>query len=297
MAQKIICYGEVLWDIFPNGQRKIGGAPLNVALRLKSTGCDSKLITRIGDDVLGKKIMEYVAAQELPVDTFQMDQNYKTGEVVVNLDALRTASYTISKDVAWDHIELTEEDRNNISESDAFIFGTLAARSDLSRNTLVELLELANFKVLDVNLRPPHYTREILKLLLQKADFIKMNDEELQEVVDLLGFKSTDERSCIEYLAKNTDTKQICVTKGSKGSILYHQGDFYTHNGYKVDVVDTVGAGDTFLATLLTQILQDKNPEEALDYASALGAMVAGSSGANPSFSEKEIQVFMNNQA
>ena len=294
MSQNIICYGEVLWDIFPNGLRKIGGAPLNVALRLKSMGFDSGLITKVGDDSLGKELIDYVGGQELQIDTFQVDKVHKTGEVIVHLDTSGTASYSISEDVAWDYIELTEKIKNKVGKADAFIFGTLAARSDISRTTLIELLDVAKFRVLDVNLRPPHYSKEILEIVLQKADFIKLNDEELFEIVQLLGFKSKDEKTCIAYLAEKFKTKQICVTKGSKGAILFDNGIFYNHNGYKIQVVDTVGAGDTFLATLLTRILKGKEPEEALDYASALGAMVAGSQGANPTFSKEEIKTFMN---
>ena len=293
MSQNIICYGEVLWDVFPSGLKKIGGAPLNVALRLKTMGCDSGLITKVGDDHLGKELIDYVAAQELPIETFQKDKTYKTGEVLVHLDASGTASYTISKDVAWDYIQLTENIKNKVSEADAFIFGTLAARSEVSRVTLMALLDVAKFRVLDVNLRPPHYTKEILEIVLQKADFIKMNDEELFEIVNLFGFESRDEKQCILHVVEKFETKQICVTRGSKGAILYDSGNFYHHSGYKVKVVDTVGAGDTFLATLLTQILQGQNPDTALDYASALGAMVAGSEGANPNFTKQEITAFM----
>ena len=293
MSQNIICYGEVLWDVFPSGLKKIGGAPLNVALRLKTMGCHSGLITKVGDDHLGKELIDYVAAQELPIETFQKDKTYKTGEVLVHLDASGTASYTISKDVAWDYIQLTENIKNKVSEADAFIFGTLAARSEVSRVTLMALLDLAKFRVLDVNLRPPHYTKEILEIVLQKADFIKMNDEELFEIVNLFGFESRDEKECILHVVKKFETKQICVTRGSKGAILYTNGSFYNHPGYKVKVVDTVGAGDTFLATLLIQILQGQNPDTALDYASALGAMVAGSEGANPNFTKQEITAFM----
>ncbi len=292
---KITCFGEVLWDIFP-AQKKIGGAPLNVALRLHSMGIDSSVITKIGDDDLGKDILKYTKGQGLPVHTFQIDQKYKTGEVLVTLDHENTATYEISRPVAWDFIEYSEENARAVEESDAIIFGSLASRNEVSRNTLLRLLDIAKFKILDVNLRPPHYDAKLLLELIKQADFIKLNDEELDEISNQFNLIEHTLEDQIKAIAKHTNTNQICITKGGKGATLFYDGVFYNNTGYKVKVVDTVGAGDSFLATLISGLLQKKTPQGSIDHACAIGAMVAGSEGANPVFSEAEINSFIINQ-
>ncbi|WP_299212091.1 carbohydrate kinase [uncultured Aquimarina sp.] len=292
---KITCFGEVLWDIFPH-HKKIGGAPLNVALRLKTMGIDSSIITRVGVDDLGHDIITYIDKQGLSSETIQKDYQHHTGEVLVTLDNEGTASYEISRPVAWDFINSSKEALADVKASDAIIFGSLAARNDISRKTLFELLDEAKFKILDVNLRPPHYDSELLSELMKRANFIKLNDEELDEICNHFSIKETTLHEQIKAIANHTDTDQICVTKGGKGATLFYEGSLCHNNGYKIEVVDTVGAGDSFLATLISKLLQDSEPQLALDFACAIGAMVAGSSGANPTFTDDEITKFISNQ-
>ncbi len=293
---KITCFGEVLWDIFPD-HKKVGGAPLNVALRLHSIGIESSIITKIGDDNLGKDILRYAKDRGLSTDTFQVDKQYKTGEVLVTLDKENTATYEISRPVAWDFITYSEKIADQVKASDAIVFGSLASRNDVSRNTLLNLLDKANFKILDVNLRPPHYDRALLSELMSKADFIKLNDEELEEICIHFDIHKDKFEDQVKAIASYTNTNQICITKGGKGATLLHNGIFYHNKGYTIKVVDTVGAGDSFLATLISELLQGKEPQEAIDLSCAVGAMVAGSTGANPIFTKKEIQDFIINQS
>ncbi len=289
---KISCFGEVLWDIFPH-HKKIGGAPLNVALRLKTMGIDSSIITRVGVDDLGHDIIKYVDKQGLSSKTIQKDHQHHTGEVLVTLDNEGTASYEISCPVAWDFISSSAEALKDVKASNAIIFGSLAARSDISRKTLFELLDKAKFKILDVNLRPPHYDSELLSELMKRADFIKLNDEELDEICNHFSIEETTLHEQIKAIANHTDTNQICITKGGKGATLFYEESLYHNNGYKIKVVDTVGAGDSFLATLISKLLQGSKPQVGLDYACAIGAMVAGSEGANPVFLDKEVENFI----
>ncbi|SEL47026.1 fructokinase [Aquimarina amphilecti] len=292
---KITCFGEVLWDIFPH-HKKIGGAPLNVALRLNSMGIDSSIITRVGVDDLGHEIISFVSQQGLSLETIQKDYQHHTGEVIVSLDNEGTASYKISRPVAWDFINATEEAIIEVSVSDAIIFGSLASRNDVSRNTLFQLLDKAKFKILDVNLRPPHYDTQLLSELMKRADFIKLNDEELDEICTHFGIKESTLEEQIKSIASYTNTPQICITKGGKGATLYDKKSFYHNDGYTIKVVDTVGAGDSFLATLISKLLQGNEPQLSIDYACAIGAMVAGSEGANPIFNNKEVRNFIKNQ-
>jgi len=292
---KITCFGEALWDVFPN-HKKIGGAPLNVALRLKSMGVDSGIITRIGNDAMGDEIKKYVEQQGLPIHTFQTDNTYETGKVLVTLDHENTASYTICKPSAWDFIACSDTIVKEVVSTDAIIYGSLACRNNSSRDTLFQLLSVAKFKILDVNLRPPFYTKDVLEKLMNAADFIKLNEEELEEICTMYSIKSKDFKVRIETIAQKTNTKHICVTKGKNGADLFYNNGFYHNNGYVVRVKDTVGAGDSFLATLILLLLKDEEPQKAIDRACAVGAMVAGSVGANLNFSEEEIFDFINSR-
>ena len=287
-----VCFGEVLWDIFPT-HKKIGGAPLNVALRMNSLGVETAMISRVGEDENGEDILSFLSSQEITTDLIQVTKEYKTGAVNVMINEKGNASYDILYPSAWDKIVETEIMDKVISEADIFVFGSLICRDEVSRITLLNLLDKAKYKVLDANLRAPYYTTEILNNLLQKADFIKLNDEELREISRELGSPYNSFEQNIKFIAEKTNTKQVCVTKGEFGAVLYYNDKFYYNSGYFVKVVDTVGAGDSFLASLLIRLLRGKSPQKALNYACAVGALVAGQEGANPKISEKDIKKFM----
>jgi fructokinase len=290
--KNIVCYGEVLWDVFPN-HKKIGGAPLNVALRLQSFENNVAIITRIGDDTEGKEIKDFIINRGVVTENIQIDATLKTGEVAVILDAKGTATYTINFPRAWDNIKLTEKAKEITENSDAFIFGSLVARNDVSRDTLYQLLKIAKYKIFDINLRAPHYTLEVLKTLMNEADFIKFNDDEIFEIAKELKSESDSLEETIQFIAKETKTKSICVTKGGDGAILYYNDVFYHNSGYKIEVIDTVGAGDSFLASLTNKLLKGISPQRAIDFACAIGAIVAGSEGANPQIKKEEINKFV----
>ncbi|MCB0426265.1 MAG: carbohydrate kinase, partial [Mangrovimonas sp.] len=178
---KIICFGEVLWDVFST-HKKIGGAPLNVAIRLKSLNNEVNIISKIGNDSKGENLVAFIDKKGVGTKGIQVDKHYKTGKVKVMLNDKGSASYDIKFPRAWDHIELTEAAIDMVKSSNAFVYGSLVARNDDSRETLIELLKLASYKIFDVNLRPPYYTVELLIELMNKADFIKFNDDELFEI-------------------------------------------------------------------------------------------------------------------
>ena len=287
-----VCFGEVLWDIFPT-HKKIGGAPLNVALRMNSLGVETAMISRVGEDGNGEDILSFLSSQEITTDLIQVTKEYKTGAVNVMINEKGNASYDILYPSAWDKIVETEIMDKVISEADVFVFGSLICRDEVSRITLLNLLDKAKYKVLDANLRAPYYTTEILNNLMQKADFIKLNDEELREISRELGSPYNSFEQNIKFIAEKTNTKQVCVTKGEFGAVLYYNDKFYYNSGYFIKVVDTVGAGDSFLASLIVKLLRGKSPQKALNYACAVGALVAGQEGANPKINEKEIKKFM----
>ncbi|MGA9269688.1 MAG: carbohydrate kinase [Lutimonas sp.] len=292
----VTCFGEILWDNFPS-YRRIGGAPLNVALRMHSLGASVRMISRLGQDPDGEDILKYLQDQGLSTDLIQMDPEHKTGTVDVHLDETRTATYTINKPAAWDEIELTAEMKMAVNGSDVLIYGSLATRSQTSEETLKTLLKEANYKVFDMNLRPPHFDMDRLVTLLMQADLVKLNDEELDELAAHQNLQGTTTTEKIRSLSKKMPPRvTICVTMGPQGAQLFKEGEMYVNSGYQVKVADTVGAGDSFLAALCYQLLNKVAPQEALDKACAMGSLVASKEGAIPSVSLEEIESMIKNK-
>lgn len=288
----ITCFGEVLWDVFPT-HKKIGGAPLNVAVRLQSLNNNVTIISSVGADKRGHKIIDFIKDHKINTTELQVDDKLKTGKVTVMLNAKGAASYNIMFPRAWDNIQLTESAKISTQKADAFIFGSLIARDETSRNTLYELLKIAKYKIFDVNLREPYYTIKVLSYLMNAASFIKFNDDEIFEIAKNLNSNTNSLEQHIKFIADTTNTKSICVTKGRHGAILYYNDVFYYNSGYQIEVVDTVGAGDSFLASLINKLLKGESPQKAIDFACAVGALVAGSQGANPEIKEEDINKFI----
>ncbi|WP_369766102.1 carbohydrate kinase [Flavobacterium sp. WC2429] len=289
----VVCFGEVLYDVFPT-HKKIGGAPLNVALRLASLGINTQIVSRIGNDEIGKELLSFIKKNKVKTNLIQVDPVYKTGEVIVELNDKGSASYTINYPVAWDKIECNPEIENTVKKADAFIYGSLVCRDSTSFETLVELIGYAKYKVFDVNLRAPFYKKKVLINLMMQSDFIKFNDEELYEISKFLNSPYHSLKQNILYIAETTNTSRICVTLGCHGAILYYDDTFYYNSGYEIKVADTVGAGDSFLAGLISELLTQNDPQKAIDFACALGALVAEKEGANPIISNSKITKFMN---
>ncbi|MDR7212501.1 carbohydrate kinase [Flavobacterium piscis] len=289
---KAVAFGEVLWDVFAN-KKKIGGAPLNVALRMKTLGCEVAVISCVGNDQDGEAIINQVERLGLDTDTIIKSEDFPTGLVNVTLDEHGSASYEITYPSAWDKIVLNNVSRELVAAADVLIYGSLISRDEVSRQALLELLQVRAYKVFDVNLRKPHYSYQILDQLMLSADFIKFNDDELTEIAAALESPFTSLEENMQFIAEKTNTVSICVTKGKNGALLLWKGQLYKNAGYPVVVADTVGAGDSFLASLITLLLTAKTPQTALDFACAMGALVAQSDGANPEISSSEIEKLM----
>lgn len=287
----ISCFGEVLWDCFDSGKR-LGGAPLNMCVRINALGIKADMISAVGNDELGRELLGEIAARGVSCDYIATNSK-PTSTVEVTLDNSGSASYTIVADTAWDNIALTDTLVNKVSTDDVFVFGSLIGRSAHSHATLQQLLEVANFKVFDVNLRAPHYKLDTLIELMNKADFIKLNDDELYEIAKAMGCKHHSLEQNLAFIAKHTNTDYLCVTKGSHGALLTIKGVNYYNSGYLINVVDTVGAGDSFLGALIYQLCSSNAPQHSVDFACAVGAMVAESQGATPILSHQQINEFM----
>jgi len=277
-----------LWDILPSGTVP-GGAPMNVAIRAQSFGLHTTIISRIGNDNLGQKITDYLNEKQLDLSFLQKDTKLPTGKVNVVLDSKGIASYDIKYPSAWDKIEASAEAIEKVKKVDAFIFGSLACRDKKSRDTLLNLLDYAQFKVFDVNLRPGFFDLVLIEKLMRSSDLVKLNDEELLTLAKNFGSGNDGIKENIKLLHEKFKLNSICVTQGEDGAILFVDNVFYSNSGINVEVADTVGSGDSFLAALIFKLLSQTNPNEAINFACAIGALVATKSGANPELTTNEI--------
>lgn len=290
---KILCFGEVLWDMLPTGA-KPGGALLNVAIHLIRQGQSPKLVSKIGNDTLGWDLIGFLTEAGLERNLIQVDESLPTSQVNIHLDAKKNATYEICEPVAWDNIHPNNENLEIAETADLIIFGSLASRNKTTRETLFHLLENTQAtRLLDVNLRPPYDKAEVIEEMLAKSDFIKLNNDELVIIAGWHNKKGT-ETELIHWISENYHCPTVCVTRGDKGAALYMDNNLYEHPGYKVKAVDTVGAGDSFLASLIAHLAQNESPQDALKYACATGAFVASQKGAVPQYSEKEIRTIIN---
>lgn len=287
----VVCFGEVLWDLLPD-KALPGGAPMNVAYHLNKLGTSPAMISKIGMDDYGKGLVDMLSGQEVTTDYIQVDYNHPTGLVHAAPNEHNEVVYDIVFPSAWDFIEWKDEYTSLVQQARYFVYGSLTSRNKVSRDTLGQLLELANTKVLDINLRPPHFHRTHVEFLLQKADVLKMNIAELELITGWFSrFTSTEDR--IKLIRDRFRIETIVITMGGDGSLVNDRGAVYRHNGYKVAVADTIGSGDSFLAGFLHQSLNGAPVDEALRFASGVGAFVATQHGACPHYEVSQINALI----
>lgn len=283
---QVFCYGELLWDCFPE-REILGGAPFNVAYRLHCLGVDVHLISAIGSDLRGEKALDQVKKLNLDTGLVQIHEDLPTGYVSVSLDENKSASYTIAKPVAWDRIKAPA---NQLPEGSILIFGSLALRETYNKQQLNALLSSATVKVFDINLRPPHYNINELLSLISICDCLKLNEEELPLVLAALQISASTMHEQLQQLSAQTHTPVICVTLGGDGAALWSDGQLDRVPGIAVEIVDTVGAGDAFLAGFVYAFYLLKYPaQKALQFGCVLGSLIASKAGATAPVEISEI--------
>jgi fructokinase len=281
-----VCYGELLWDLLPSGPQP-GGAPMNVAYHLHKLGCDPAMITRIGIDDRGHTLLDILKGKGVCTDYIQVDYEVPTGIVHAQQDEQGDMRYDIVSPAAWDHISPDPATERLVAAAPYFIYGSLITRHTTSRNTLFKLLETANTKALDINLRAPYYSRPLIESLLEKADILKMNADELELVTGWFShYNNIHDR--IAAVRDRFRIPVIIITRGAKGAILDIEGTTYTHPGYKVPVTDTVGSGDAFLAAIISMFIKKADPADMLDFANRLAATITTYKGACPDYDISE---------
>jgi fructokinase len=283
MAFKVLAIGEILWDLLPAG-RQLGGAPANFAFHARALGAEARLISRVGDDSLGAEILERLARQGLPTDTVPHDADAPTGTVAVTLGPDGQPRFTICEGVAWDRIVAGPAELAVAAEADAVCFGSLAQRSEPSRRAIravVSATRPSALRIFDVNIRPPFVDPEVVKGSLALANVLKLNNEELPRLADLLGLTGSIEER-LERLAARFELSLVVYTRGAGGSLLLREGVWSDHPGLATEVSDTVGAGDAFAAVVATGLLRGWSLDEINRRANRVAAYVCSQAGATP---------------
>lgn len=282
----VVGIGELLWDVLPTGKRA-GGAPINFVYHATQMGAEGYAISAVGNDLSGTEIVQELEKNHISNSLGTVE--YPTGSVMVELKE-GIPTYTIIEGVAWDHIPLTQESIDLIKRADAICFGTLALRSQASKETILSLLSYARedaLRFFDINIRQSYYSKELIETLLHKANVFKVNDEELVLLRGMCDLEGSDEEVCRKMLRKY-NLKYVILTAGSAFSSIYSPDEQSTIPTPKVEVVDTVGAGDSFSGAFVYSLLTGKSLREAHQIAVETAAFVCTREGAWPSYPNKD---------
>ena len=279
----VVGMGEALWDVLPEG-KKIGGAPANFAYHVSQFGLNSRVVSAVGDDKLGMEILDNFREKKL--NAMVEIVPYPTGTVQVELDAEGVPCYDIKEGVAWDNIPYTPALEDLAKHTKAVCFGSLAQRSVVSRDTINRFIDAMpaedTLKIFDINLRQGFYTKEILCNSFSKCNILKINDEELVTVSRMFGYPGIDLQDKYWILLAKYNLKMLILTCGVNGSYVFTPGNVSFVETPRVEVADTVGAGDSFTAAFVSSILSGLSIGEAHKLAVETSAYVCTQNGAMP---------------
>ena len=296
LSENIVGLGEILWDILPSG-KQLGGAPANFAYYTQElSGVASSVVSCVGADASGQELLSYLERFSLNTKYVGVDNQHPTGSVLVEIDAKQNHSFNIEENVAWDFIRETPSLKKLAENTSAVCFGSLAQRSQVSRNTIrtfVENTPSSSMRIFDINLRQSFYPIEIIETSLNLSNMFKVNEYELSIIANLLSINGS-EKSIIVKLANRFNLRVIIFTKGEKGSIIYskEQERAFNHNGFLVNVMDSVGAGDAFTASVVVGMLKGYDYDYINDCANRVASFVCSQSGATPQLSDEIKNLF-----
>lgn len=294
----MIGLGELLWDLLPQGPM-LGGAPANYAVTACSMGASAAVISRIGSDENGKKAVSQLAKLDLNIDHIQVDPLRPTGTVSVSIDDFGHPQYTIHENVAWDFIHNLTSALQIAQVADSICFGSLAQRSETSRATIHEILQVMkpqSLRVFDVNLRQNYFSRDVLESSLELANVLKVSEEELPRFADCLGLHGPED-AVVPQLARKYGLILTAITRGSRGSLLIRGDERSDHPGVATQVADTIGAGDAFSAAMTLGLLAGLELDIINERANRVAAFVCSQHGATPAFPPELKGLFIKSDA
>ncbi|HHF42117.1 MAG TPA: carbohydrate kinase [Candidatus Aminicenantes bacterium] len=277
----LVGIGEILWDMLPEGPR-LGGAPANFAYYAQALGEKGIIVSRIGADEAGEKIITQLRFHGLESKYISIEDKHPTGKVTVNLDSQGKPQFEIHRDCAWDYLEITPELRELATQADAVCYGSLAQRAPVARQSIREFISHTRsdcLRIFDVNLRPPFYALEDINWLLKRSQVLKLNDEELRILAELFQIDN-QERLITEFFFSTYPIELMVLTRGERGSSLYTRERTSNFSALPVRVVDTVGAGDAFTAAVAVGLLHQEDLDKINETANRLAAYVCTQPGA-----------------
>jgi fructokinase len=276
--------GEILFDVLHDSE-ELGGAPINFAYHVNSLGAQGYAISTIGDDERGRKALSELRRRQLSTDCITVIDRYPTGYVEAHLDDAGVATYNFPDDIAWDHLTVNDNAVKIAGQLACVCFGSLVQRSEISRKELVRFLELtpaSTLKVFDLNLRQDFYNRDVVLQSLRYADILKLNDDELPVLAEMLGLTGND-RSMLAAVVSKYKLRLAALTRGGKGSLLVSPEQYSDHPGIRAEnIADTIGAGDAFTAATVISFLQGYDLDRINEKANRVAAWVCSQKGAMP---------------
>ena len=297
MANKIVAFGEVVWDILPNG-KVLGGTPSNFVFRCNTLGEEGFLLSRLGDDELGHAALDKLKELGVGDRNIQMDSEFKTGTVDVSFDDNNNPTYKVAPDVAFDHIEFSAEALKLVRTADCVVFGLLPQRFGISKNTLRELLKESRDSVhfFDLKLFEHFFDKRVVERLLKASHIVRIKEREVALLAEKLGLEVDNLERFAETFAKKFKMDLVIITRGEKGILAYHKkhGLFF-EPGFVIELQDDVGSGMAFAAGFLHYYLNGKRIEEALKFGNATGALNSTKRGGTSLFTKADVLKFMNN--
>ena len=295
MGKKVVAFGEVVWDILPNG-KVLGGTPLNMAFRCNTFKEEGFLLSRVGDDELGNEALERIKELGIPDEDVQVDTAFPTGTVNITLDKNNEAKFEVKLEVAFDHIEFSADALRLVRNADCLFFGLLPQRFGISKNTIRELIKESpdSLHFFDLKLFEHFFNVKVVEFLLQAAQIVRIKEKEISFLSRELGLNVDNAEVFCEQICKKYKIDLVLITRGQNGVFAFHtkKGAFYD-GGYKIEVEDNIGSGMAFCAGFLHYYLNGRTIESALKFGNAAGALNTTKRGATAFFNKKDVLGFM----
>lgn len=297
MRKKIVAFGEVVWDILPNG-KVLGGTPSNMVFRCNLFGEEGHLLSRVGDDELGREALQRLKELGISTMNVQTDTEFPTGTVTISFDEKNEPVFDVTPDVAFDHIEFSAEALKLARHADCLFFGLLPQRFGISKNTIRELIKESpdSLKFFDLKLFQHFFNSSVVENLLRFSHIVRIKEKEIDFLAHRLGLETGDMEAFGRQLVEKYQVDIVLVTRGSGGVFAFHKSEgAFSDAGYRIEMKDNIGSGMAFSAGFLHYYLHGKSLQDALVFGNAAGALNATRLGATSPFTKKEVLRFMKN--
>ena len=295
MGKKIVAFGEVVWDVLPNC-KILGGTPSNIVFRCNSFGEEGHLLSRVGNDTLGKEALSRLKELNISVNNVQVDSEFPTGTVHVVFDEKHEPVFNVTPDVAFDHIEFTPEALKLARNAECLFYGLLPQRFGISKNTIRELIKESprSIKFLDLKLFQHFFNKLVVSQLLHSAQIVRIKEKEIEFLTEQLDLENGTLSFFGNQLVEKFNIDVVLITRGPKGVFAFHKsGSEFFDSGYQIEMVDNIGSGMAFSAGFIHFYLQGKSIQEALCFGNAAGALNATKVGATTFFTKNDVLKFM----